>query len=148
MSTTDTTTAPSTERPNYNHYPRNALANVVTGLAFIVVVGLIPEPARQIAMALMLAFGAVVYLRHGLKGWEWVFAAAIAICAVLGFFTYIAIGTGWLIHTVSDALHHRIGRPMFAKAPMSSFGCAIFDPVISIWFLTGAPAVITIPFWS
>jgi hypothetical protein len=143
MSTT-TAVPPTIERP---HYTRHVAGNVLAGLAFIVLVGLIPEPARQVAMALMLAFGAIVYLRHGLRGWEWVFAAAIAVCAALGFAYYIAIGIGWLIHTASDTLHHRIGRPMFARVPMSSFGCAIFDPVISVWFLFGAPALITIPFW-
>lgn len=126
-------------------YVRQVLGNLVAAPLFVVVVSLIPEPYRQVSMAVLLGAAAVVYLGHGLGRAEWSFAVAIAACAVAGLASYAAIGVGWLLHTVSDVWHHRRGRPMVAAIPMSSFGCAVFDPLIAIWFFLGAPTV-TLPF--
>lgn len=131
---------PTTFTPR--QYARQVIGNVIAAPLFVLVAGLIPEPYRQFTMALLLGVAAIVYLGHGLGHLEWIFAAALAVCAIAGFSTYLAIGAGWLLHTVSDALHHRINRPMVPRIPMSSFGCAVFDPLIAIWFFLGAPALI------
>lgn len=126
-------------------YTRQVIGNLVAAPLFVVVVSLIPEPYRQVAMAALLGVAAVVYLGHGLGRVELLFAGAIGVCAVAGLAFYPAIGVGWLLHTVADIWHHRIGRPITTRIPMSSFGCAVFDPPIAIWFLFGAPTV-TLPF--
>lgn len=35
-----------------------------------------------------------------------------------------------------------VGQPPLAFMPTSSWGCMIFDAIIAIWFLAGAPALI------
>lgn len=135
-----TAAAPSQPRPH--RYAREVVINLLAAPVFIVAVGLVPEPYRQISMATLLVIAAVVYLGHGLGRLEWVFAAILAGCAVAGLYSYAAIGLGWLLHTISDVLHHRINRPLVARLPLSSFGCAVFDPLIAVWFFLGAPSVI------
>ena len=36
---------------------------------------------------------------------------------------------------------HLWGSPIWPFMPTSSFGCMIFDTLIAIWFLAGAPAL-------
>ena len=122
-------------------YTRQVTGNLAAAPVFVLLVSLVAEPYRQWSMALLLGVAAVVYLRHGLGRTEWVFTIAIAACAVAGVVSYAAIGVGWLLHTVSDVWHHRIDRPLTARIPLSSFGCAVFDPLIAVWFFLGAPTV-------
>jgi hypothetical protein len=135
------TTTPAPAGFTRRQYARQILGNVIAAPVFVVLVSQIPEPYRQWSMALLMGVAAVVYLGHGLGRVEWLFAAAIGVCALAGVASYAAIGVGWLVHTVSDAWHHRIDRPMTPRIPMSSFGCAVFDPLIAIWFFLGAPTV-------
>ena len=38
------------------------------------------------------------------------------------------------------AVHHVWGNPIWPFMPTSSFGCLVFDALIAIWFLAGAPS--------
>lgn len=138
------TTAPARSFTRKN-YARQVIGNLIAAPVFVIVVSLVPEPYRQVAMAALLTAAGTAYLRHGLGRLEWAIAAVIVACGLLGFVGYAAIGVGWLLHAVADVVHHLIDRPMFARMPMSSFGCAVFDPLIAIWFLLGAPTI-AIPF--
>jgi hypothetical protein len=59
----------------------------------------------------------------------------------LGLRSYRWIGVAWLMHAAWDVVHHWYGNPIWPFMPTSSFGCMIFDTVITAWFLAGAPAI-------
>jgi hypothetical protein len=61
----------------------------------------------------------------------------------LGLRSYRWIGAAWLMHACWDIVHHFWGNPIWPFMPRSSFGCAIFDSLIAIWFLLDAPALLT-----
>ena len=61
--------------------------------------------------------------------------------AYAGLQSYPAIAIAWLMHAVWDFLHHMWGGPIWPFMPTSSFGCLIFDSLIAIWFLMGAPSL-------
>ncbi|MBX7481697.1 DUF6010 family protein [Qipengyuania qiaonensis] len=119
-----------------------ALTNVVVGVAFILLAGLLPEPWRQRSMAMLVGFGSGLYWEGALGGWEYLPMLAGLALALLGLRWYPAIGLAWLVHTANDIAHHAYGDPLLASIPLSSFGCAVFDPVIAIWFFAGAPDLI------
>jgi len=121
-------------------YALQVVYNLVAAPLVILVVGLVPEPWRRRSMAAVMAVAAFVYLGGGLGAWELAFAAVLSGCALLGFRDYRAIGVGWLVHTLSDVIHHGIGHPMVPSIPLSSFGCAVMDPLLAIWFFAGAPS--------
>jgi hypothetical protein len=56
--------------------------------------------------------------------------------------SYRFIGLAWLMHAAWDLPHHLWGRPIWPFMPTSSFGCVIFDTLIAIWFLAGAPSLV------
>ena len=56
-----------------------------------------------------------------------------------------AIGVGWLIHAGWDIAHHLWGNPIWPFMPTSAFGCMIFDGMIAVWFLAGAPSFLKRP---
>jgi hypothetical protein len=58
----------------------------------------------------------------------------------LGLRSYQFIGLASLMHAAWDFPHHLWGNPIWPFLPTSSFGCMIFDTVIAVWFLAGAPA--------
>lgn len=117
------------------------IAPVLIGLLYILACSLIKEPARQKFNAVMLAGAGAAYLSGGFGIWEFVFTAGVTFCAYKGIDSYRFIGAGWLLHTVWDALHHLYGNPIIPFVPTSSFGCALCDPVLAVWFLAGAPSV-------
>jgi hypothetical protein len=47
------------------------------------------------------------------------------------------------MHAAWDVPHHLWGHPIWPFMPTSSFGCVIFDTLIAIWFLAGAPSWLT-----
>src|SRR5207249_5350184 len=55
------------------------------------------------------------------------------------------IGVGWLIHAGWDIAHHLWGNPIWPFMPSSAFGCMIFDSLIALWFLAGAPSFLKRP---
>ncbi len=72
------------------------------------------------------------------------FSASDRMDNVLKDHRYPAIGIGWLVHTLSEVIHHLICHPMVDFIPLSSFGCAVFDPLIALWFFAWAPSINTL----
>lgn len=121
--------------------PLNYIMPVVIGLVFILIMSLVSEPSRQKFNAIFVAGAGAAYLSGGLGGWEFAFTAVATVVAYKGLDSYRYIGLAWLLHTCWDIMHHLYGNPIVVFQPTSSFGCAISDTVIAIWFLFGAPTV-------
>lgn len=119
----------------------DALATVLVFLVFAALASLLAEPKRQQLMAILVAGASGVYFNGGLGLWEYPLAVAMLVCAYRGLVSYPLLGVGWLIHTVSDTLHHFYGTPIIALVPMSSAQCAVTDAFIAAWFFAGAPSV-------
>jgi hypothetical protein len=117
---------------------------VVPILVAVVLIGLVSalaEPARQKFSAIFLAGAGAAYLSGGFGLWEFGFCAVMTALAYAGLSHYRAIAVGWLVHSIWDYLHHLYGNPIIPFQPMSSFGCAICDPVLAAWYAMGAPSI-------
>jgi thiamine transporter ThiT len=119
------------------------IAPLVVALIFITLCSLFKEPNRRNFSALMIAGAGAAYLNGGLLGWEFVFCTVMTGVAYWGLKDYRWIGVGWLLHTAWDAVHHLYGTPIVPFVPLSSFGCAISDPIMALWYFRGAPSVFT-----
>jgi hypothetical protein len=117
------------------------IAPIVVAVLFIAAVSLFKEPNRRNFMAVMIAGAGAAYLNGGLGKWEFVFTAVITYCAYRGLRSYGFIGIGWILHAAWDVVHHLYGTPIVPFVAMSSFGCAICDPVIAVWCFSGAPSI-------
>lgn len=118
------------------------IAPILIGIAYVTLMSLIREPHRRRFNAIMLAGAGAAYLSGGGLGpWEFAFTAVLTYCAYRGLDSWTFIGIGWLLHTAWDALHHLKGAPIIPFADHSSLGCAICDPVIALWCLTGGPSL-------
>jgi hypothetical protein len=73
--------------------------------------------------------------------WELVFPVLAVPIVYLGLSSYRAIGVAWLMHAAWDLPHHLVGQPIWPFMRTSSLGCMIFDSVIAVWFLAGAPSI-------
>lgn len=115
---------------------------ILGGLAFVLLMARIPEPARTRFNAIFVAGAGAAYLSGGGFG-----PAELPYVAVATFVAYRGlndprwIGVAWLMHTGWDVAHHLWGNPLWPFMPQSSFGCAITDAVIAAWFLLGAPSL-------
>lgn len=109
--------------------------------AFVLLMSLIREPARQHFNAIFVAGAGSAYLNGGLGLWEFPFIAVATWAAYLGLRDYRFIGIAWLLHAAWDVVHHVYGHPIWPWQPLSSFGCAVLDSLIAIWFLAGAPSI-------
>jgi hypothetical protein len=76
--------------------------------------------------------------------WELAFPVLALPVVYAGLTSYRAIGVGWLMHAAWDALHHLYGNSIWPFMPTSSFGCMLFDSAIAVWFLAGAPSVLSL----
>lgn len=117
------------------------IAPIGVALLFIAVVSLFREPNRRNFMAVMIAGAGAAYLNGGLGKWEFVFTAVITYCAYKGLRSCAFVGIGWILHAAWDVVHHLYGTPIVPFVALSSFGCAICDPVIAIWCFSGAPSI-------
>lgn len=119
----------------------DVIGPALQAIVFVLVMSLIREPARQRFNAIFVAGAGSAYLNGGLGLWEFAFIAVATWAAYRGLESYRWIGTAWLLHTAWDVVHHLYGNPLWHWDPMSSFGCAILDSLIALWFLAGAPSV-------
>ena len=120
----------------------NIVTPILIGLLYCAAVSLVPEPARRRFNAIFVAGAGAAYLSSGALGpWELLFTTAVTACAYKGLTSYRWIGVAWLLHTGWDVVHHLMGAPILPFAPISSFGCAICDPVIALWCFAGGPSV-------
>src|SRR5262245_38048465 len=116
------------------------LGPAVAAVLFVLTMSRAREPARRNFNAILVAGASGVYLSGGFGLWELLYPAMAAPVAYLGLRSHRAIGFAWLMHSGWDVAHHLWGNPIWPFMPTSSFGCMIFDALIAIWFLTGAPS--------
>jgi hypothetical protein len=113
---------------------------VIGAGVFVLIMSRVREPARQTINAMIVAGASGVYLSGGGFGvWELLFPVIALPVAYRGLRSYPFIGIAWLMHSGWDVLHHLWGSPIWPFMPTSSFGCMIFDALIAVWFIAGAP---------
>lgn len=116
---------------------------VIAAALFVLVMSLVREPARRTFNAVLVAGACGVYLNGGFGVWELLYPVVAIPVAYRGLHSYRFIGLAWLMHAAWDLPHHLWGNPIWPFMPTSSFGCMIFDAAIAVWFLAGAPALIS-----
>ncbi|MFJ4274987.1 DUF6010 family protein [Streptomyces coelicoflavus] len=111
---------------------------IAIGLLVVLLLSLVPARHRRPLNALGIAGAGGVYFSGGGFGvWELPFGALMLYVAYRGLTSWTYIGIGWLLHTAWDIAHHLKGNPILPFAHDSSLGCAICDPVIALWCLSG-----------
>ena len=119
----------------------DVLGPVLNAALFVAVMSLVREPARRRFNAILVAGAGAAYLNGGLGLWEFPFIGLATWAAYRGLDSYRWIGIAWLLHAAWDVVHHLYGNPIWPWYPASSFGCAVLDTLIALWFLAGAPSV-------
>jgi hypothetical protein len=114
----------------------------VGAVVFILLMSLVREPTRRTLNAVAVAGACGVYLNGGFGLWELVFPLIAMPAAYRGLSSHRSIGVAWLLHAAWDLPHHIWGNPIWPFMPTSSFGCFVFDTLIAIWFLAGAPTLV------
>ena len=110
-------------------------------VVFVLLLSLVREPTRKTFNAIFVAGASGVYLSGGFGVWELLYPAIATPFAFMGLRYYRFIGIAWLMHSCWDIAHHLWGHPIWPFMPTSSFGCMVFDAVIAVWFLAGAPTI-------
>jgi len=118
------------------------LGPVFGAALFVLVMSRVKEPARQRLNAIIVAGAGGVYLSGGFGAWELLYPVLVTPVAYLGLRSYRCIALAWLTHSAWDVVHHLWGNPIWPFMPTSSFGCMIFDALIALWFLAGAPTIL------
>ena len=116
------------------------ISPLIVAAVAILLLGLLREPARQQFSAILVAGAGAAYLAGGLGPWELILCGLMSVVAFLGLRDYRWLGLGWMLHSASDVIHHLYGNPIIPALPLSSFGCAICDIVLAIWYFAGAPS--------
>ena len=119
--------------------PADIVAPVVVSGVFIALTSLLKEPTRHQFSALTIAGAGFVYFGGGFGFWEVAYGALFLWLALHSLTDYRFVGIGWMLHVGWDILHHLYGHPILPFIPLSSFGCAICDTGIAIWYFFGAP---------
>jgi hypothetical protein len=115
---------------------------VIGAALFVLIMSRVHEPARRTLNAVLAAGACGVYLNGGFGAWELLYPILATPVAYLGLTSYRYIGAAWLMHAAWDLPHHLWGNPIWPFMPTSSFGCFIFDVLIAVWFLAGAPSIV------
>ena len=121
--------------------PLDAIGPALGAAVFVLVMSLVREPARRQFNAIFVAGAGAAYLNGGLGLWEFPFIAVATAVAYLGLRSHRFIGAAWLLHAAWDVVHHLWGNAIWPWQPLSSFGCAVLDTLLALWFLAGAPSV-------
>ena len=111
------------------------LVPAVAAAVFLLVTSRIREPTRLRVHAVIVAGASGVYLNAGLGTWEILYAVAALAVAYRALGSYRWVGVAWLMHSAWDAVHHLQGYELLDVVPQSSFGCAICDAVLGVYFL-------------
>ena len=111
----------------------------IGALCFVLGMSWVPEPARRTFNAILVAGTCGAYLNGGFGEWELIYPILATPVVFAGVQSYRFIGIAWLMHAAWDLAHHFWGNPIWPFMPTSSWGCMIFDSLIAIWFLAGAP---------
>ena len=121
--------------------PLQIIEQVVVAVVFITLTSLFKEPTRQKFSALFIAGAGFVYFGSSFRGWEIAFGALFLWLAYRSLTDYKFVGIGWMLHVAWDIMHHVYGQPILSYVPLSSFGCAISDTGIAVWYFFGAPSI-------
>jgi len=124
--------------------PMDYIGPIVSAAVFVLLMSLVREPARRSFNAVLVAGTAGVYLSGGFGAWELLYPVIVTPVIYLGLSSYRFIGIAWLMHAAWDLPHHFWGHPIWPFMPTSSFGCVIFDTLVGIWFLSGAPSLVAL----
>jgi hypothetical protein len=94
---------------------------------FVVIMSLVPHPARRSFNAILAAGAVCAYIGGGFGVWELIYPVLAIPVAYLGLRSYRPIGVAWLMHAGWDLPHQFIGHPIWPFMRTSSLGCMIFD---------------------
>ena len=129
-----------------HHAPQLLLSDyigpAIGAVVFVVVMSRVKHPTRQTFNAILVAGASGVYLSGGFGAWEVLYPVVATPVVFLGLRSYRFIGLAWLMHSCWDVAHHLWGNPIWPFMPTSSFGCMMFDALIAVWFLAGAPSLL------
>ncbi len=114
----------------------------IGAIVFVLTMSLVREPTRRTVNAVLVAGACGVYLNGGFGRWELLYPLVAMPVAYRGLASYRYIGAAWLMHAAWDLPHHFWGNPIWPFMPTSSFGCFVFDTLIAMWFLAGAPTLV------
>ena len=114
----------------------------IAAVVFVFAMSLVRQPTRRTLNALIVAGSAGVYLNGGFGIWELAFPLIAMPVAYRGLSSHRYIGAAWLLHAAWDLPHHLWGNPIWPFMPTASFGCFVFDTLIAVWFLAGAPTLV------
>ena len=112
----------------------------IAAVLFVLGMSLVKEPVRLTLNAILVAGSCGAYLNGGFGIWELLYPALATPIVYWGLRSYRFIGIAWLMHSAWDLVHHLWANPIWPFMPTSSFGCMIFDALIAVWFLAGAPS--------
>lgn len=119
------------------------LGPLLSAIPFILLMSLLQSKVRRELNCLIIAGAGAAYLSGGGFGiWELPFVILLTVVGFFGLKDIRWVGVGWLLHSVWDVVHHAYGNPIWPFLESSSWGCMIFDAVIAVWFLIGAPSVV------
>ena len=124
--------------------PLASIIALCIAAAFISAMSAVPEPSRQRFNAIFVAGAGAAYLNGavGVLGpIEFVFTTAMTVAAYRGLSEYRWIGVAWMLHVAWDIVHHVVHEPIIGFDELSSFGCAICDTALALWFFAGAPSI-------
>jgi hypothetical protein len=122
--------------------PMSFIGPALGGVVFIAIMSLVPHPARRSFNAVFAAGAMGAYIGGGFGVWELVYPILAIPVVYRGLRSYRAIGVAWLMHAAWDLPHQLAGHPIWSYVPTSSLGCMVFDSVIAVWFLAGAPPIL------
>ena len=122
--------------------PMNLIGPALGGVVFIAIMSCVPYPARRSFNAIFAAGAAGAYIGGTFGIWELVYPILAMPVVYRGQRSYRAIGVAWLMHAAWDLPHHLVGHPIWPYMRTSSLGCMVFDSVIAVWFLAGAPSIL------
>jgi Family of unknown function (DUF6010) len=115
----------------------------IAAAAFVFGMSIVPEPTRRTFNAVLVAGACGVYLNGGFGRGELLYPLVATPVVFRGLRSYRYIGVAWLMHAAWDLPHHLWGNPIWPFMPASSFGCFVFDSLIAVWFLAGAPSMVS-----
>jgi hypothetical protein len=108
----------------------------------VLAMSVVREPSRRTLNAVIVAGASGVYLSGGFGIWELAYPVLVTPVIYRALQSYRYIGIAWLMHAAWDLPHHLWGNPIWPFMPTSSLGCVVFDSLIAVWFLAGAPPLV------
>ena len=130
--------------PSAGLVPMNFIGPALGAGVFMVIMSFVPHPARRSFNAIFAAGAVGAYIGGSFGPWELIYPIIATPVVFMGLRSYRAIGSAWLTHAAWDLAHHLWGRPIWPYVRTSSLGCLVFDTIIAVWFLGGAPTIFRI----